>query len=352
MKKLCFFLLLGMITMQGCTNGDDVNGIIPITPDIDTLSLGVYVQDNQWIYSQMNHNYLWREDLPDSLSCNYLLDPVSFFKQLLSVRDRFSYCEHNERYEPDTRSITDFYNSGSVFIDSVFVIDNRRIGYLCYRRFDEAEELEPAMKLFYDSKITDLILDLRYNGGGLVSTCQYLCTSIVPENAYGQLMEYLKYNDIVTQERMKAGEDSVYSYNFKRATDGKPTFGPQIYGLRLNRLFVLVSSQTASASESTIICLKPYMDVITIGERTAGKGVGMQTLWNVKYKYKLVPITFRYFNAAKQTVPDDGLEPDVFVVGASNLNVEKLGEMDEPLLSVAIQQVLQHNLSLKLNKND
>ena len=61
-----------------------------------TVKEGVYAGDNQWIYEQMNHYYLWREDLPDSLSCDYTTDPVTFYKALLSSKDRFSYCTRNK----------------------------------------------------------------------------------------------------------------------------------------------------------------------------------------------------------------------------------------------------------------
>ena len=54
-----------------------------------------YIEENQWIYQTMNRNYLWREDLPDSLSCNYNLHPSKFFESLLSDKDRFSYYQSN-----------------------------------------------------------------------------------------------------------------------------------------------------------------------------------------------------------------------------------------------------------------
>lgn len=339
MKKFFFLLVIGLVVTQSCSDGDDVNDIIPPEP-VDTLSLGVYVQENQWIYSQMNQHYLWREDLPDSLSCNYLLDAVSFFKSLLSPRDRFSYCERNEYYEPETRADNDIYNRGSVLCDTIFYVNEHKIGYVCYKSFDKESELEPVLKKFFDSQITDMVLDLRYNGGGYISTCQYLCSSIAPQEAYGQLLEYLKYNDIVTKRLMELGRDSVYSYRFKTPTDGGQTFGTQIYGLKMSKLYVIVSPRTASASESTIICLQPYMDVITIGERTTGKGVGMETFSNKNCKYKLVPITFQYYNANNETVPTEGLLPDYYVEGALDVDIETIGMMSEPLLHETIRIIM------------
>lgn len=341
MRKVLFLFFSGIILVNSCSSGDDYNDVIPTEPDVDTLSLGVYVEDNKWIYGQMNLHYLWREDIPDSLSCNYLLDPVSFFKTLLSPRDRFSYCEHNPYYLKDTRS-DNLYNRESVFCDSVFKYNGQIIGYLCYNSFDEKDALEPVMKRFYDAKITDLILDLRYNGGGLVSTCQYLCSCIAPENSYEKLLEYLKYNDVITKLRVTSGQDSVYSYYIKTPTDGESPLGIQSYGLRLSRLYVLTSSHTASASESTILCLKPYMDVITIGERTIGKGVGMETLSNKNCKYQLVPITFQYYNSKGESVPLNGIEPDYLVEGGLDVNLSNIGNKEEPLLSMALKLISQN----------
>ena len=340
MRKFIYLLLLGSSLFLGCTDGDDVDDIVPIQPDIDTLSLGVYVQENQWIYKEMNHHYLWREDLPDSAKCNYLLDPVSFFKSLLSPKDRFSYCEHNEYYRPETRTKNSQYGPNTVLCDSIYEEGEHRIGYLCYGSFDTTNDLEPVLKAFYESQITDLVLDLRYNGGGLISTCQYLCSSIVPEEAYGRQMQYLKYNSVVTGEPVRYGLSAVTSYNFKRASNGQATIGQQIYGLNLKRIVVLVSRQTASASESSIICLKPYMDVITIGERTTGKGVGMETLYNEKCKYKLVPITFQYYNSQDETVPEDGIEPDITVPDVYQIDYSQIGERDEPLLNLPLQEII------------
>lgn len=340
MFRNLFLLTAGILLLLGCGHEDDD---ILMEHSSEPSVEGVYIQENQWIYHQMNRHYLWRQDLPDSLACNYLLDPVSFFKSLLSTRDRFSYCEHNDSYSQYTRGISDVLNPVAVLCDSIYAVGEHRVGYLCYRSFQDAEDLEPVMKHFYEEHITDLVLDLRYNGGGLISTCQYLCSSIVPESAYGQLMEYLQYNELITQERIRKGQTATYQYRFRKATDGQPTLGLQVYGLRLTRLYVLTSRQTASASESTVICLRPYMSVVTIGEQTTGKGVGMETLHDSRYKYQLVPITFRYYNVQDETVPDDGLTPDVPVGGALDVSQSQIGCCEEPLLHEALSLILSRD---------
>ena len=76
----------------------------PIVNPEDSIEQNIYLKDNQWIYAQMNEHYLWRNDLPDSLSCDYSANPATFFKSLLSTKDRFSYCSVNEYYSSESRA--------------------------------------------------------------------------------------------------------------------------------------------------------------------------------------------------------------------------------------------------------
>jgi hypothetical protein len=74
-------------------------------------------------------------------------------------------------------------------------------------------------------------------------------------------------------------------------------------GIQLQRVFILTSHNTASASELIINNLKPYMEVILIGENTYGKNVGSHTITDSekKYPYGLQPITFKILNSAGQS---------------------------------------------------
>ena len=89
-------VLLGVLSFNSCTSDDDYSSEVHDLVQTEN----VYLEFNQWIYAQMNHDYLWRNDMPDSLSCDYNLAPVDFYKSLLSPNDRFSYCETNNSYNP------------------------------------------------------------------------------------------------------------------------------------------------------------------------------------------------------------------------------------------------------------
>lgn len=86
MKRIIPLIGLTLITFNSCSSDSDIS--LPDEP-AKVPVIGVYTKENQWIYEQMNHYYLWREDLQDSLSCDYTTDPVTFYKALLSPKDRF-----------------------------------------------------------------------------------------------------------------------------------------------------------------------------------------------------------------------------------------------------------------------
>lgn len=359
----------------------------------------------------MNHYYLWREEIPDSLECDYDLAPKDFFLSLLSPKDRFSYftknlyysnpseygfayqrylCKEKEdiykvlyirnnelkrqgmrrgdlvdiqnkngcyiyskfdydgskltrthiRYKEsvNTRSIG---NSNTVLLDSVYYIHNRKIGYICYLEFDRISDLDKPLKMMYNSNIEDLILDLRYNPGGYVNTCQFLCNCILPSNAYNNIFQKCSYNDILSEEFLAStGFPYTLSHFQTPPAPGESVLGSTVIPLNQKRVFFLTSSNTASASEAAIICLRPYMDVIVIGEPTVGKGVGSWTIYDPKYKYAIQPITMRYYNALDETTPDDGIAPDYYVEDGYSTSKKEIGDINEPLLKTAIDIIL------------
>lgn len=403
-------ILIGLTLLNtGCATTEDEPQVV-VQPTIEWSEAEII---NHWIYEQMDHHYLWREDLPDSSSCDYALTPKEFFESLLSDKDRFSHigqkssrsavpdelgfayqeyidktggkfleilyinsdrvvsaglkrgdlvkilCHENNKirlerfsvdnntlrstglfsYEIDSRAKT----NATVQLDTIYSIGDKKIGYLCYLEYDAPSDFADAFNKFYAQNIDELILDLRYNPGGLVNTCHRLCNMIVPEIAYGQLFQQSSYNDIIAQENLlRYGTERTFTYYDTPNTEG-PTFGPTYSYLKLNKLYVITSKNTASASESTINSLRPYMDVIVIGENTVGKGVGMYTLSSSKYKYSLVPITFRFYNAVGETIPDSGIIPDYYMEDGNLTHKKDLGDLNEPLLAKAIEIITSNN---------
>lgn len=102
------------------------------------------------------------------------------------------------------------------------------------------------------------------------------------------------------------------------------------------RLYFIVSGKTASASESLINNLRPITETILIGTPTTGKGVGSWSIVSSLYPWRIQPITFRYYNKNHETIPDTGLEPDVYIDESNSPVLYPLGDVQELLLSVAL----------------
>lgn len=281
-------------------------------------------RNNLWIYSQMLHHYYWNENMPDSTNLDFLKEPGDFFTSLKSKEDRFSWCEANSNYS--TKGI----NIGSTLsFDSLYLIDNRKIGYVIYDQFNSNTAVQELAIKMKSRNIDELIIDLRYNPGGYVATAVDLASYVVPYKYLGQLFQIQCFNSVITREKMEKrhdkGRDSVYLYS---------TDWYRKWGLNLPRLFVLMTNSTASASESLIIGLKPYMKIITIGTTSCGKDVGSYTIADDNYKYQLQPITFKYYNALNESTPTTGIVPDIYV--EDDLEHQR-GDTNEALLKAAIE---------------
>lgn len=393
--------------LSGCSTDEPTPPVEqPVTPE------NVYLELNKWMYREMNRQYLWRNDLPDSTDCNYDLAPNEFFKSLLSDKDRFSYLTGNPGYKPGKTSescgfayqkyidrngnealgvlyvtsadaaaagirrgdwlsplsaspdcrkfahmILDngiFRSTGqtteygisdpdnekrTVLLDTIYSpVPDLRIGYMCYLEFSGKADLYAPLRAFHSGDITHLILDLRYNPGGYVSTCRYLCNCIAPATAYEGVFQKCSYNDILSAQYLKdTGSPLTFDY-FKTPSGGDSNLSDPIIPLGMKRLYVLTSSHTASASEATIVCLKPYMEVIVIGETTVGKGVGSWNISDSRFRYSIQPITMRYYNAYGISTPDSGIIPDYEVSGAFIAH-SAIGDTSEDLLHKALSLI-------------
>ena len=130
-----------------------------------------------------------------------------------------------------------------------------RIGYLVFDRFlgTSAAELDSAIDFFQSNKVTDLILDVRYNSGGLTSIARKLMSQISGPATDDQLLISYRNND------------KYENLNFERFFRSEST------ALGLDRLVVVTTGTTASSSEIVINSLRPYIDVVTVGSATSGK---------------------------------------------------------------------------------
>lgn len=132
---------------------------------------------------------------------------------------------------------------------------NGRTGYLAFSTFlnTSREELNVVFEEFNDRGITDLVLDLRYNGGGRISIAEYLASLIAGNSRSNEVLYDYKFNDKYTANN--------FSLNVQN----------NVGDLGLSRVIILTRGNTASASEIVISGLQPHMEVVTIGSTTSGK---------------------------------------------------------------------------------
>jgi C-terminal processing protease CtpA/Prc len=208
------------------------------------------------------------------------------------------------------------YNINPVLFDSVYSVGAKKVGYFVFNSFAAVEnengatltksELSRVFNNFQSKGISDLIVDLRYNGGGSVGTAEFLDSLIAPSSVTGKEMYHYIYNDKLTAVASQAGlEDKVL---FKGGGS-----------LNLDHVFFIGTKNTASASELTINNLRPYMDVKLVGDTTYGKPVGFFTFHitdfpnggtQEKFLADLYAINFETRNAKDKGGYFDGLIPD------------------------------------------
>lgn len=149
------------------------------------------------------------------------------------------------------------FTANTVIYAETFVSDSvsAKVGYLVFDGFirTSEQELDAAIARFADQDITELVLDLRYNPGGLISIARRLASQIAGPSIEDQLLVRYQYNGRY--------RDVDFDYD---AVEASPT-------LNLNRLLVLTTDRTASSSELVINSLRPFMEVITFGQKTLGK---------------------------------------------------------------------------------
>ena len=229
----------------------------------------------------------------------------------------------------------------------------KKVGYLVYNHFTRGisnddytydDELRDLSGTTFDG-VDEFVLDLRYNNGGHVTSAILLCAILSPGSSLEKPFCYLQYNDKVSPNEtvFRAGKEQLKS-------NGK--------NLNLSTLYVLVSNNSASASEVVINSLRPYMNVVLIGEQTAGKNVASSIFTSEDNSWEISPIIARIFNSERNSDYTNGFSPDYFLNEAftpteQNPNVVTLNEVrefgdeNERLLRVALNLINETNVNIR-----
>jgi C-terminal processing protease CtpA/Prc len=224
----------------------------------------------------------------------------------------------------------------SVLVTDVRELGPARVGYLLVNDFVAPAEgqLVAALQQFRDAGVSELVLDLRYNGGGYVYIASQLAYMIAgAARGDGQLFERLRYND----KRMATLSRRQTDFPFQPLATGQPGSGTApgeaLPVLELDRVVVLASAATCSASESVINGLRGIdMPVVLIGATTCGKPYGFAARDNCGVSY--FPIEFQGVNARGFGDYDDGFGADC---AAGDDLGRSLGDPAEEMLAAALQ---------------
>lgn len=240
-----------------------------------------------------------------------------------------------------------------ILINKVITNGSHKIGYLMYNGFyaDYDIQLNDAFASLKSAGITDLVLDLRYNGGGSVQTATRLASMITGQYT-GQVFAKQQWNSKIN-DYFESNNPEALKNNFTDRIGNTP-----LNSLNLSKIYILTTKSTASASELVINGLKPYMDVAQIGDVTTGKNVGSVTLYdsptfgrdkrNPNHRYAMQPIVLKIVNSDGFGDYYNGLDP-TYLLKENFENLDILGNTSEPLLSTAIGQITGTGKLIKKN---
>lgn len=272
-----------------------------------------------------------------------------------------------------------------VVLSKVFDCDGKKVGYLLYTSFtfESSLDLVEVCKDFKKAGVTELILDLRYNGGGYVFTEEVLASMLAPEAEVknGSVFETEIWNDEYMAYYKKENRDlkTYFRNKFSDKHNGKSyDINTSDANIGISKIYALVTESTASASEAILVGLMPYLDIEIIGQQTHGKYCA-GIMWKGEDWYQTIVKNYKenkqdfakkhpQFTDWKKYIADwgiyvmismyadkdgknpcmpDGLTPDV---EANDLFEEsyQLGDEREAMLNVALQRAGKTDLESRV----
>jgi len=241
-------------------------------------------------------------------------------------------------------------NQNPVVHSEVIDYIGKKVGYLVYTQFTSGaedewyEELNGVFEEFRTAAVSDVVVDLRYNRGGSLDLSAYIASTLGSRTAMENEDIYvnLVWNDAYNQ----------FWKEYDLDDDGQPDGenSPQLViklpeselNMDMSTVYFLTTESTASASESLMIGLYPYSDVVQIGTTTYGKCYGSITVedWAEpkRHNWAMQPIVIKYSNADGFTDFVNGIDPD-FLVEDDLLYAEPFGSIDDPLLAKALEEI-------------
>lgn len=339
------------------SNNGIIGAVTYVLPGSDAAEKGIVRGDLFNIINGQEMNNDNYSNLLNNTGMSYTIDLINYDLEtdVVTPRNQTITLDKEENFQ-----------EVPIHINTMINHNGRRIGYLMLNRFlsmvdndDDGvvdrnfnQEMIDAFAQIATKNIDDMIIDLRYNGGGSTLNGLYLA-SLLTGQYTGEIFIKQLWNNKINNfiERINNDNDTSNDVDFNQYFTNQGPDGNTFTGLNLNRIYILTSRRTASASEMVINGLSPYMeDVITIGDATYGKNVGSITLkdyidiesprdsLNPRHDYAMQPIVLKVANARGEAEYIDGIQPSVpFLENFTNYGT--LGDPNEPLLAAALEHI-------------
>ncbi|HKS57309.1 MAG TPA: S41 family peptidase, partial [Steroidobacteraceae bacterium] len=275
----------------------------------------------------------------------------AFFPTATGVNHTFRVQPIGSAARDVTMTTADITHS-PVLVSKTIDQGGQKVGYILFNDHIATSEaaLINAVTALKAAGVTDLILDIRYNGGGFLDIANELSFMIAgPTRTTGQIFERLVFNnknptrDPISGELLAPGT-SFHTTALDVGDIGNPTPGTPLPHLDLDRVYVLTGPNTCSASESIINGLRGVnVQVFQIGSTTCGKPYGFYPQDNCGTTY--FSIQFQGLNSMGQGDYPDGFAPQnqtgrssIQLAGCSVADdfTEALGDPAEGRLAAAL----------------
>lgn len=293
---------------------------------------------------------LKRGDLIEKIN-GKVLTTENYLDLFYSSEITLSLIESTNSTKDVSLTATEMYEN-PILCHKTFDVNGKKIGYLAYNSFDlkSIQELISICEEFKNEGVKELILDLRYNGGGYVITECVLASMFAPQEVVTskEIFEQEDYNEFFTEYYKKNGISTITRFETEYNYDDIDlNVSTKEANIGLEKIYGIISGNSASASEALLSGLMPYMDIELIGQQSHGKYC---TGWMLSAEdaYEQVPQAIKnwgiyvmvsiYKNASNETpCMPDGLSPDVEVED-NPFEPYQLGDENEALLRAALER--------------
>lgn len=250
-----------------------------------------------------------------------------------------------------------------ILLSRTFDVDGKKVGYFVYNGFDRRsmQTLPDVFRGFKAEGIGELVIDLRYNGGGYAMTETELASMIAPPSAVAakEVFQTEVYNSVLSEVWKNRGLDTRTRFSGRHvySIEGKDTTYIDVSDANpgVSRVWAIVTGGSASASEGLIVGLKPFMELKNVGEKTYGKYCAGYMLdpsvYNedgsdvVDEKHALIKNWGIYVMVSKfadkngkNDAEPDGMEPDIRA-DDNPFDGYQLGDPEETMLKATLDAI-------------